>query len=108
PPVALLLRELRPSGPGQPVVAGLAIILGRSPFALDPAALLQPPQRWKERPRLHHDRAPRHLLDARRHADAVYRLELERPQNQKIERSLQNIHSELLGIYHRRSHLPID
>ena len=46
-------------------------------------------ERWKERSWLHGKRAVRRLLDPLRDAEAMPRLELERPEDHQIQRSLQ-------------------
>src|SRR4051812_12916791 len=44
-----MLFQLLPSGRGEPVVLGLAIVLGWPPLGLEPAVLLEAIQRRKQR-----------------------------------------------------------
>jgi len=58
------------------------------PLPFDPAVLLQPVQRGKQRSRLDVKRSSRCLEDAFGDSSAVERLQFERPQDEQIERTL--------------------
>ena len=63
-------------------------------------------ERWKKRPGANHEHAPGNLFDPVGDADAVQGAQLERPQNEKIERSLKKV--GLLGHVMMISALDID
>ena len=83
--------ELLPAGLGQRVEAGAPVGLGRAPLGGDPALMLQAVQRRIERALLHAQQFVRDLLDALRDRPAVHRLERDRPQDQQVERALNQV-----------------
>src|SRR5262249_35168563 len=88
PPCPRLLVELLPAGARQRVELGAAIVLGRAPLRLDPAAPLQPVERRIQRSLLDAKRILRDLLNPIGDRPAVLRLEGERFENQEVERAL--------------------
>ena len=90
-PVLAFLGELAAAVAREPVVLGLAVVLRRVPFRVDPALLLQPVKRRVERALIDAQHVARDLLDALRDAPAVHRLERERLQDEHVERALQEI-----------------
>src|SRR5579862_6251425 len=65
--------ELPPSGAGQSIEAGAALVFGDGPLGRDPAALLHPVQRWIERSLFHLQNFGRQLLQPERNAVTVLR-----------------------------------
>ena len=78
-PELLFGREPPLAGRGHPVVLGAAPLGRGAPFSGDEPLLLEPMQHRKERARADLKRAARGLLDAVGDADAVPRLERQRP-----------------------------
>ena len=90
---------MMPAAPtGQTVRLDAAAAGRHFPVPFDPAVLLQPMKRGKERPRLHDERAARDLLDPIGDADAVPRFELQGLQDEEIERPL---HQFRLALRHQ-------
>ena len=78
-----------PAAPtGQTVRLDAAAAGRHFPVPFDPAVLLQPMKRGKERSRLHLKRAFRRLEDALGDGGAVERLQFERAKDQQIQRAL--------------------
>ena len=79
----------------QRVVPPAAIVLGDFPFGSNQALAFEPVERGIERAltQLQHALGP--LLDAFGHAPPVHRLELQRLENQHVERALEEIASVL-------------
>src|SRR5262249_52357800 len=85
----LLLGQLLPPGRRQHVRLRPPPALQFAPLASDPPALFQSMQRRKQRPGTDYENTLRHLLDPVRQPHAVQRAELERPENQEVQRSLE-------------------
>ena len=86
-----LFGELPASGARQAVVLGLAVVLRRVPFRIDPSLLLEAMECRIERPLIDAQDVLRDLLDAQRDSPAVHRLERQGLQDEHVERSLQEI-----------------
>ena len=81
----------RRPGTRQRVVLGPAAGGGLAPLRDNPALVLEPMERWIECAGAHLEHIARDLLDAKRDAPAMHRLERECLQDQQIERALQQL-----------------
>jgi len=82
-------RQLIASGTGNPIEAGLPIAVGDTPFRVDPLALLQPLKSRIQGTVVDEQRPVGLLLDCTGDALAVLVTEGEDPQNEQIQRALQ-------------------
>src|SRR5262249_54801729 len=98
-PLLGLPLELAATGGLEAVRLDAVAVLRLAPRADDGALLLQTMERREERARLDDEGAGRDLLDPLGDREPVARLERERPQDQEVERSL-----EQLGPTGRRRH----
>src|SRR5581483_10619644 len=96
-PLFLLGGEAAAPGGGQRIALDPAPLLVGGPVAGDQPVRFEPVERRKERSRLHAEGAARDLLQAFGDAEAVPRLELERAEDQEVERAF-----EKLGARHGR------
>ena len=90
-PVLALFGQLAAAGPRQPVVLGLAVVLGRVPLGSIQPACFETMERGIERALIDLQHVSRDLLDALRDAPAVHRLERQRLQDEHVERALEEI-----------------
>ena len=92
PPALGLLFEAAHAGFGHAVVLGLAVRFGSLPSTLDPALLLQADERRIQRPLIQPERGFGDLLQACREAVGVLGSHrVQRPQDDEIQRSLQQL-----------------
>src|SRR5688572_17634208 len=89
-PLLLFSNQLLTSRRREAVSLDAAPGLGDRPLTGDEPFLFEPVQRRKQRSGLDVEGAPGDLLDALGNADAVARLELERPQDQQAESALED------------------
>jgi hypothetical protein len=87
-PVALLRLEARAARSRQRVPFRAPVVLGRAPLALDQPVALEPAERREQRTRVNLEHPVADLLDADADAVAVHRLEVERLEDEHVERAL--------------------
>jgi putative transposase len=98
-PLALFGGELPAAVGSQRIALHPAGLLGR-PFAGNPALLLEPMQRRKQRARLHAEGPAGQLTDAIGNGNTMERSQLQGPQYEQIERATQQI-SLVASLRHR-------
>jgi hypothetical protein len=79
------------AGAREGVILGAAILLGHAPGCLDPALVFEPMESRIERALLDLQDVARQLLDPFREGPAMLRLELQRFQNEEVERPLNEV-----------------
>ena len=102
---------LRPLG-GQAIELGAAVVLRRAVLERNPSSLDQAVQRRIQRPLLHLQHIVRALLDRFGDGVAVRRSEPQGPQNQQVQRALQQLDAivgrllvDILGVEDMLAHL---
>src|SRR6185436_6152800 len=90
-PFLRLRLELAAAGGRELIVAGAAVVVGLAPARGEPARLLHPVKGGEERARLHHEGAPRDLLDAMGDGHAVFLAQGQGLQDQQIQGALQQV-----------------
>ena len=83
--------ELSASGARERVVLRAAILFGDAPLGLDPALMLETMQGRIQRTLVNLQHIARHLANAPRDGPAVLGLQLQRLQNQQVERALDEV-----------------
>src|SRR6185437_9583412 len=90
-PVGLFGRELLPALVSQLVKARATVVFRQTPFAFNPAPLLNPVQSWIERPFFHLKHVFRQLLDSLPDPIAMHGTQRKRLEHQHVQRSLGKI-----------------
>src|SRR5262245_25865260 len=103
-PLLALLRQPLPSGRGELVVAGPAVVVGRAPRRRDVFLSLETVERRVERSLSNAQDLFRALLESLGDAPAVHRSELQRLEDEHVEGSLEQLVAWVVG----RHCLPFD
>src|SRR5205814_9058242 len=105
-PCLLLSHESPAAAGGERVVACAAIVLGRLPRRADEPLSLETIECWIQRPLVELEDVPRALLNALRDAPAMQGPELQRLENEHVERALKEVPAFLIShgsFFHRQS-----
>ena len=92
------IHQLFASRGGKPVIARLSIVLRRAPKGGDPGAIFQAVERRIERPVLYLENVFRAVLDGVSDGMPVSRSGYESLQDEQVERALQHLALQRIGI----------